>query len=560
MKTRRSCCCCCLVLLGVAAVVSIVTLLLVWRPRCSGHSLYPHAAVAADSDTCSNIGRKILLQGGSAVDSAIAALLCTSLINPQSMGIGGGSIFTIYDASKGDVTVINAREVAPQKVRPGLLSGCGPYPKPEPGGQWVAVPGELKGYWEAHKRFGKLPWKALFEPSIQLAQKGFQTPKFLKKILDNGFIRRRLNSSTLRSLFYNHTGHPREIVKNEQLAKTLKIIAEQGPDAFYNGVIGRDLILDLREEAANNLDGILTLKDLKEYKASIMVPLNVSVGDYVMYFPPLPSKGIILCLILNILKGFKFSVESMKEHQRVQTYHRIIEALKFGNGLLSKPMDSNFNSNISLLLSNGFAESIRRRIDDQAHSPDYYNTDHQAPDTYGTSHISVLDRHGNAVSVTSSINHLFGSMILSNRTGIILNNQLADFCGSSLVNIAGTQPPSSMAPTILISQNKKSIMMVGSSGGSMIISAIAQIIMNKLWFGLNMTKAIEKERLYVNSDDVLQFEKQFDKTVIEALKEKSHNVSDSGIKLPSVIQGIFKDQVCIEAVSDDRKFGKSAGY
>ncbi|XP_048467360.1 glutathione hydrolase 5 proenzyme [Rhincodon typus] len=445
-------------------------------------------------------------------------------------------------------------------VRPGLLSGCGPFPKPDSGSQWVAVPGELRGYWEAHKKFGKLPWKTLFEPSIQLAQKGFQTPKFLKLLLNNMLLRTKLKSSSLSSLFYNRTGSPREIMKNEQLAKTLKIIAEQGPDAFYNGKIGRDLILDLQEEAANNLDGILTRQDLKQYKASIMVPLNVSVGDYVMYFPPLPSKGIIVSLVLNILKGFKFSVASMEENQRVRTYHRIIEALKFGNGQLSNLTDSTFWSNISQRLSDGFAESMRRRIDDRAHSLEYYNIDLQAPDSYGTSHVSVIDRHGNAVSVTSSINYLFGNMIFSNRTGIILNNQLADFCRSSFGDISGKQPPSSMSPIILISQNRKSIMTVGSSGGSMIISAIAQIIMNKLWFGLNMKKAIEKKRLYVNSSNVLQFEEEFDNTVIEALKKKNHRINDSAIQLTSIIQGIFKDQACIEAVSDTRKHGKSAGY
>ncbi|XP_059511147.1 glutathione hydrolase 5 proenzyme-like isoform X2 [Stegostoma tigrinum] len=556
METRRSCCCC-LVVFFVAVLVITITVVLVHIHRCSGDHLYAHAAVAADSETCSGIGRNILLQGGSAVDSAIAALLCTSIVNPQSMGIGGGSIFTIYDASKGNVTIINAREMAPQKVKPGLFNGCGPFPKPDSGSQWVAVPGELSGYWEAHQKFGKLSWKALFEPSIQLAQRGFQTPKFLKQLLNFTLLRIKLKSSSLSSLFYNRTGSPREIMKNEQLAKTLKIIAEQGPDAFYNGKIGHDLILDLQEEAANNLDGILTHQDLKQYKASIMVPLNVSVGDYVMYFPPLPSKGIIVSLILNILKGFKFSVESMEKNQRVQTYHRIIEALKFGNGQLSNLMDSTFWSN---LLSDGFAESMRRRIDDQAHSLEYYDIDHQAPDSYGTSHVSVIDRHGNAVSVTSSINHLFGSMIFSNRTGIILNNQLADFCRSSLEDVSGKQPPSSMSPVILISQDRKSIMMVGSSGGSMIISAIAQIIMNKLWFGLNMKKAIEKKRLYVNSSNALQFEKEFDNTVIEALKKKDHRINDSPIQLMSVIQGIFKDQACIEAVSDIRKYGKSAGY
>uniref|UniRef100_UPI00398F8361 glutathione hydrolase 5 proenzyme-like n=1 Tax=Pristiophorus japonicus TaxID=55135 RepID=UPI00398F8361 len=558
---KRRCCCCLLVLLVAVLVVAGIVLILLWTPRCRGDNFYAHAAVAADSEICSETGRKILEQGGSAVDGAIAALLCSSLINPQSMGIGGGAIFTIYSASEDRVTMINAREVVPLKLKPSSLTGCGPYPLPGPGTQWIAVPGELQGYWEAHKRFGKLPWKSLFEPSIQLAEEGFRSPQFLRTLLQKLDPFRK--NESLRSLFYHNTGELRDHVRYPQLAKTLKIIAEQGPDAFYSGKIGQDLIADIQEEATHhNSDGTLTIEDLKQYKALVMEPLNISLGDYVMYSPSLPAKGFILSFILNILKGFHFKPESMEEDQRVLTYHRIIEALKFGNGQLSRIKDPKVHPDtISMLLSDEFAESIRQRIDNQSHPPQYYNIDPLEMERYGTSHVSVLDKDGNAVSVTSSINHLFGSMT-SRRTGIILNNQLADFCRAdgSLPNIkAGQQPPSSMSPSILISKDKKSIMVVGGAGGSMILSATAQIVMNKLWFGLSMKDAIEKRRVHITSSNSVQFEEGFDARVVNETRQKGHNIINPN-RMPSVIQGIFRDRVCIEAVSDSRKFGKSAGY
>ncbi|GCB64480.1 hypothetical protein scyTo_0011757, partial [Scyliorhinus torazame] len=309
---------------------------------------------------------------------------------------------------------------------------------------------------------------------------------------------------------------------------------------------------------------ILTFKDLNQYTASVMEPLSISLGNYMMYSPPQPSKGAVLSFILNVLKDFKFSAESMEGSQRMQTYHRIIEAFKFGNGQLTGMIGPKAQSHISDLLSDQLAKLTQQRIDDKVHPLNYYTAEHQTPDKYATSHVSVIDRDGNAVSVTSSINHLFGSMIISKSTGIILNNQLADFCGPNntfpdIATVEGQNPPSSMSPSILISQDKTSMMVVGCSGGSMIVSATAQVIMNKLWFGLNMTDAIKKERLYVNSNNIVHLENGFDKEVEEAMKGKRHQIGET-IQLQSNAQGIFKDHGCIEAVSDTRKQGESAGY
>ncbi|XP_032899341.1 glutathione hydrolase 5 proenzyme [Amblyraja radiata] len=540
--------------LGVLAVVGVLVYV-TRRDCCHSQALYAHAAVAADSSTCSDIGRDILKQGGSAVDAAIAALLCSSLVNPQSLGIGGGSIYTIYQATTGRVTVINAREVAAKNLHPGIFSRC-PNVWPIPGAQWIGVPGEIQGYWEAHRQFGKLPWKRLFQPAIQLARKGFEITPYLKKFLEHEYLKPQLLKRKIGSLFYDGNGTLRKTVLYAQLAKTLETIAKQGPGAFYNGNIAQDLIKDImnasdHQDSASNL----TLEDFRQYKAVVMEPLTVSLGNYTMYTPPAPSRSAIIIFMLKILEGFKFTPKSLEEDQKVETYHRIIESLKFANGGQDKI------SSVKILPQRleQFAQAARKKIDGKTHPPEYYSNISGAKESYGTSHVSVIDSEGNAVSVTSSINHPFGSMVYSESTGIILNDQLTDFCGSGNSEVAGLQPPSSMSPSILLSKDGKSMMVLGASGGSMITSAIAQVITNKLWFGLNMKEAITQPRIHVTGKNVVQFENLFDGAVKEALHLKNHK-SENPLLLPSVVQGIFRDHDCIEAVSDKRKNGTSAGY
>ncbi|XP_078277251.1 glutathione hydrolase 5 proenzyme-like [Rhinoraja longicauda] len=537
-------------LVAVLAVLAIVGVLVYVTRRdcCPSQAPFTHGAVAADSLTCSTVGSDILQEGGSAVDAAIAALVCSSLVNPQSLGIGGGSIYTIYQADTDRVTVINAREVAAKNLHPAMFSRCREFFKL--GAQWIGVPGEVRGYWEAHQKFGKLPWKRLFQPSIQLARTGFKMPMFLQHCLSHRELKGILMQK-FSSLFYKSNGSLVTTVRYLRLAQTLETIMEQGPEAFYNGNITRDLINDIKAASdhpgsANNL----TLEDFRQYKAVVMEPLTVSLGNYTMYTPPAPSRGAILNFMLKILEGFHFTPKSLEGTQRVETYHRIIESLKFANGRRDK---------ISMQRLEQLAQAARKKIDNQAHPPAYYSNNLRGQDTYGTSHVSVIDSQGNAVSVTSSINHLFGSMVYSESTGIILNNQLADFCGSENYEVAGLQPPSSMSPSILLSRDRESMMVVGAAGGSMIISAIAQVIANKLWFGLNMEAAIKEPRLYVTVNNSVQFETKFDGVVKEALQMKQHQVK-LPFPLPSVVQGLFREHGYIEAVSDERKSGKSAGY
>uniref|UniRef100_A0A8C0BPP6 Gamma-glutamyltransferase 5 n=1 Tax=Buteo japonicus TaxID=224669 RepID=A0A8C0BPP6_9AVES len=511
---------CCLVLLtlGVLAVVVALVVILT-QPKC-GPQRYLHGAVAADTETCSVIGRDILKSGGTAVDAAIAALICTSVMNPQSSGLGGGVIFTIYNASTGS--------------------------------PWIGVPGELRGYEEAHKRYGRLPWKALFEPTLKLLSEPLLISPQLFFFLGDTF-------------------------RWPALQQTLKAVAENGATAFYGGQIGKALVEDIRKAGSN-----ISLEDLQAYKAEVSSALNVTLNNHTTVFSPGPPMGgAVLMFILKILEG-KFLREKGQQEvsslatpeEKVETYHRIAEALKFGNMLKPHMSDPAFSK--AQVSWHGTAELVRRRIDTRGDHPlDHYNFlesfYNHSYKSRGTSHISVLAADGSAVSATSTINFPFGSFVYSNQTGIILNNELADFCmanrsikpGDHMEGIIlsasalGEKPPSAMAPSILISKTGD-MLVIGGAGGTRIISATTMAIINKLWFGYDLEHAISAPIMHTEGASIL-FEKHFSEEVRSGLLRRGHKEKLNEFAM-NVVQGISKEGKCISAYSDKRKLGKSAGY
>ncbi|XP_053326391.1 glutathione hydrolase 5 proenzyme [Spea bombifrons] len=553
--------CVIVVLLGVT-----VTLLLVLRPQRTGcYGGFLHGAVAADSAVCSSIGRDILKQGGSPVDGAIAALLCTSVMHPQSMGLGGGVIFTIYNASTGKVEVINARERVPSRIIPDFMEHCTRGGSMKLGVQWIGVPGELRGYEAAHQRHGRLPWKTLFEPTIKLVKEGLKVQPVLSKYLEYNLIKKLLQNSSVCQLFCKDGEVLKygDAVNFTQLGQTLSTVADEGADAFYQGIIAEKMLKDLQAQGSS-----LTLDDFKNYKVEIVKALNLSLGDYTFYTAPPPAGGALLSFILNVLAGYHFSANSMEDdNARIETYHKIAEAFKFANGQKARLVESlktrNINEFTASLLSQSFAQNIRGRIRSFGNnSLSYYDVSVPHLDTYGTSHLSVISSDGSSVSVTSSINLIFGSMVYSPSTGIIFNNQLADFCSIYPKNQTpneGEHPPSFMSPSILLSHNTKSQLVIGGSGGSMITSATALAIMNKLWFGLNLTEAITTPILHVVNGTKLTFEPSFNKAVQRGLQERGHQLEVNPFFM-NVVQGVSQEGVCLFAHSDHRKMGKATGY
>ncbi|NWV04817.1 GGT5 hydrolase, partial [Ptilonorhynchus violaceus] len=563
---------CCLVLLTLGVLAVAVTLVVILtQPRC-GPQQYLHGAVAADTETCSLIGRNILKSGGTAVDAAIAGLICTSVINPQSSGLGGGVVFTIYNASTGTVEVINARETVPQVFPHNLLSGCSPgFPI---GARWIAVPGELRGYEEAHKRHGRLPWKALFEPTIKLLSEPLAISAVLDKILHHPNFSgpgKSLCPLLCRGQRFLNLG---DTFKWPALQQTLQAVAEHGATAFYEGEIGKALVEDIKKAGSS-----LSLEDLRAYKAEVSSALNITLNNHTTVFAPGPPMGgAVLMFILKVLEESLHEASLATPKEKVETYHRIAEALKFGNMLRPHMRDPAFSEPqvpVGTLLSDRFAELVRHRIDTRGDHPlSHYNLlESIYNDKYkslGTSHISVVAADGSAVSATSTINFPFGSFVYSNQTGIILNNELADFCIANrsinpepheMNNISafflGEKPPSAMVPSILISKTGD-MLVIGGAGGAWIISATSMAIINKLWFGYDLEHAISAPVMHTEGDSLL-FEKTFSKEVKTGLLGRGHKEKKDKIAM-NVVQGISKEGKCISAYSDARKLGKSAGY
>ncbi|XP_038139266.1 glutathione hydrolase 5 proenzyme-like [Cyprinodon tularosa] len=460
--------------------------------RCPD-GIFLKGAVAADSETCSVVGRDILKKGGSAVDAAIAALLCTSIVNPQSAGLGGGSIFTVMDSS-GHVTIINSRETAPLNVISDLKTKCGEPPNKN-GMYWIGVPGEIRGYEKAHKLFGKLPWADLFQWTIKRAREGIKVPRiqgcYIQKISENDSVRKAFTDEKGNLL---KTG---DIIKFEKLADTLETIADDGAEAFYSGRIAEDLVRDVQEAG-----GVLTLEDLASYKVKVTDAWNIFIGDYQMYIPPPPSGGVLLGIVLNIMKGcswiqtsdlwilsmykMKCSIKKMFETGEccvLVTYTNIY------------PRVHHVGRDAKKILDSSFAKEIWRKI--KSNEGPKSQTKYEGGS--GTTHLSVLDESGIAVSVTSSINAFFGSRVYSRNTGIILNNQLKDFCNITQNISPGERPPSSMAPSIL--KSKSNLLVIGGSGGKMITTGLASALLNLFWPGNSLKEAIDTPVLYVDPSE-----------------------------------------------------------
>ncbi|NXK93755.1 GGT5 hydrolase, partial [Formicarius rufipectus] len=579
---------CCLVLLTLGVLAVAVTLVVVLaQPRC-GAGRYLRGAAAADSETCSVIARNILEGGGTAVDAAIAGLICTSVINPQSSGLGGGVIFTIYNASTGTVEVINARETVPRSFPQDLLSGCGSGFFIGP--RWVAVPGELRGYEEAHKRHGRLPWKALFEPTLKLLSEPLVISPVMEKIIHHPLF-----STPGKSLCPLLCDGPRFLKRGDTftwpaLQQTLQAVAEHGAAAFYEGPIGEALVQDIRKAGST-----VTLEDLRMYKAEVSSALNITLNDDTTVFAPGPPMGgAVLLFILKVLEGYKLRKASLATpEEKVETYHLIAEALKFGNMLrphMSDPAFTEAQEAVGTMLSDRIVELVRHRIDARGDHPlNHYNllesTYNDKYKSMGTSHISVLAADGSAVSATSTINYPFGSFVYSNQTGIILNNELADFCIANRsinpgehshpqnkaqgqetdtqaiiilsASALGEKPPSAMVPSILLSKTGDTLV-IGGAGGAWIISATTLAIINKLWFGYDLEHAISAPVMHTEGDCVL-FEGHFSEEVKSGLLGRGHKEKKDKFAM-NVVQGISKEGKCISAYSDKRKLGKSAGY
>ncbi|OIW09195.1 hypothetical protein TanjilG_11333 [Lupinus angustifolius] len=458
--------------------------------------------VAADEGRCSEIGASILRQGGHAVDAAVATALCLGVVFQVSSGIGGGSFMVVRSSSTSETHAFDMRETAPSAASQNMYQN-NPEDK-KSGALSMGIPGELAGLHAAWLKHGRLPWKTLFEPATKLAKHGFLVSSTLGNCLakDSNKI---MNDPGLRNVYAPNGNMLKEgdLCRNVELSRSLEAVAEQGPQAFYNGTIGEKFVKDVREAG-----GILTMEDLRNYKVEITDAVTVNVMGYTIYGMPPPSSGTLgLSLVLNILESYG-SPDAAKGKLGL---HRLIEALKHMYAVRMNLGDPNFVSiggTVSDMLSTSFAKNIQHKIlDNTTFPPEYYiNRWSQLRDD-GTSHLCIVDADRNAVSMTTTVNSHFGSGVLSPSTGIVINNEMDDFSIPTEISPdklppaptnfiePNKRPLSSMTP-IIITKDNRLVGVIGGSGGMNIIPAVVQVFLNHFIKGMNPLEAVQSPRIY----------------------------------------------------------------
>ncbi|KAJ7096335.1 gamma-glutamyltranspeptidase [Mycena epipterygia] len=527
-----------------------------------------NGAVATENILCSDVGVDILKAGGNAVDAAVAATFCIGTVNMFSSGIGGGGFMTVrippaHPDEPSEVFTIDFRETAPEK------SNTTMYPphsnSSQFGGLSVGVPGEIRGLEEAHRRWGSLPWKTLIEPSVALAS-GWTVQKELGQRI-TWFPSLMLGNPDWSAIFAPGGAFLREgnVIKRTNYSRTLATIASEGPDAFYKGPIADSLIRKVRATG-----GILSHTDLENYRVKVEHALQGTYRGRTIYTSHAPGSGPVLLHMLNLIEKFPMTARTPLN------VHRAVEVLKFGFAARTKICDPEFNNNtarIDEISTKEFADLVAMNItDDQTHPPEYYNPEYDIKTDHGTSHTSVVDKDGMAVSLTSTVNQIFGSQVLDPLTGIILNDEMDDFSTPGTPNgfglwpspynypEAGKRPLSSIVPTIVEHADGSFYAALGGSGGSRIFGAVFQVLLNLEW-GLDASAAVEFGRVHNQLyPEIVDADPGYPADLLAGLRARGHVLAETG-PVAAVVQIVMqREDGRIFAASDSRKEGVAAGY
>ncbi|KAK7049422.1 hypothetical protein VNI00_006023 [Paramarasmius palmivorus] len=477
-----------------------------------------------------------------------------------SSGIGGGGFMTIRipgnsSNSTSEVWSVDFREKAPSGSNTTMFTTVAN--SSQIGGLAVGVPGELRGMQTAHEKFGKLPWKQLVLPSVELAA-GFKVGVELGKRIA------RFPDLMLKNPDWTPVFAPggvllkeNDIMHRTNLSRTLMTIANEGADAFYTGSIASSIIRKIQSTG-----GIMTQKDLTDYRANAYLSLQGTYLDKKIYVPKAPTSGPVLLHMLNIIEHYNFT------ERTDLNVHRLVEAMKFGFAARTRLSDPAFRNNTQLIdevPTKEFAAAVVRNItDDRTHPPEYYNPIYDVSVDHGTQNIAVIDQNGTAISLTSTVNLNFGSQVMDPETGIILNDeamtirQMDDFSipqGAS--NGFGLRPSpfnypepekrplSSTVPTIVENISDGSVYLaVGGSGGTNILSSVFQVIVNVHDWQMNIGDAIESGRVH---DQLYPLETDVDNTypedLTQGLRERGHNVTILNVsRVASAITGVMRDE------------------
>ncbi len=532
--------------------------------------------VVAANPLAVEAGYKVLQRGGSAVDAAIAVQMVLNLVEPQSSGIGGGAFMLHYEAKTKKLVAYDGRETAPQAATAEMFLDAEGKPQKfydaVVGGKSVGVPGLLRMLEMAHARHGKLAWKKLFKPAMNLSKKGFPiSPRLNGLIAKDKFLP---SQTAAREYFFDAQGNPKAvkiIQYNQILNKTLRKVSEHGADAFYRGDIARDIVQAVTGAAQN--PGVLALEDLRNYQAKAREPV---CGQYRRYkicsMPPPSSGGIALLQILGVLE--KFDLATMRPNAS-GAVHLISEAGRLAyadraryvadSDFVTVPLADLLNPNyikqradlIRPEKSMGVAQPGEMTVEKISQADD------NALEFNSTSHISIVDSAGNAVSMTTTIEDAFGSRQMVR--GFLLNNQMTDFSflpeenGQPVANriAPGKRPRSSMTPVMIFDEKNKLVGIVGSPGGSAIINYVAKTVVGVLDWNLDIQQAIDLPN-FGSRNGPTELEQGTElENIAAALQSLGHDVKR--IEMNSGLHGIWRTKNRWQGGADPRREGVALG-
>ncbi|MBD0836058.1 gamma-glutamyltransferase [Aestuariibaculum suncheonense] len=472
--------------------------------------------VVSSSKIASAVGVDILKQGGNAIDASVATAFALAVTHPSAGNIGGGGFLVFLDTT-GFATTIDFREKAPIKAHPDMfLNESRELPKGinlyggestinHIGLKSVGVPGTVAGLYLAHQKYGKLPWKTLVQPAIDLAENGFKLPYSLYQaaISFNTYS----NIDFIKNYFKNDNGDLikyGEVWRQPKLAHTLKQIRDHGKDGFYNGKVANEI-----ENYMKRNGGIITKEDLKKYEAIERKPIKGSYKGYDIYsMPPPSSGGVALIEMMNMME--QANLDSI-EFNSTPYIHLLAEVMRRTFADRAEYLgDPDFNPDIPLnkLTSKTFAETRFKNIDMNKASISNPANLGRIYDGENTTHFSVVDKHGNTVALTYTLEHSYGSGMGSPKLGFIFNNEMGDFNPkpneTNKEGLIGTNPNiiqpekrmlSSMTPTI-ITKDGKPYLAIGTPGGKTIINTVFQTVLNVLEYNMPIDKAIETVKIH----------------------------------------------------------------
>ncbi len=530
--------------------------------------------VVSTSSVASDVGVDILKKGGNAIDAAVATAFALAVTHPSAGNIGGGG-FLVYMTNQGDVTTFDFREKAPLKATDDMyLDEDGNLIRMENHLtiKAIGVPGTVAGLYKSHQKYGKLPWADLVQPAVDLAQNGFTMNWTLYGAAQR--FREMDADSFMGQYFSNSNGEvtqPGENWKQEALGKTLAAIRDKGHDGFYKGEVAKKIADYMKENG-----GLISKQDLAKYEAIERTPLKGTYKDYEIYsMPPPSSGGVALLEMMNLMELADFEEIEFNSTAYV---HLVAEAMRRAFADRAEHLgDPDFNPDMPIdrLISKEHAKQRFAEIDMEKASVSDSSKFGQLYDGESTTHFSVMDKDGNAVSLTYTLEFGYGSRLGSNELGFIFNNEMGDFNPVPGITTSrgqiGTKPNliqpekrmlSSMTPTI-VAKDGKPYLVIGSPGGRTIINTVFQTVLNVLEFDMEIHKAIEVMKIHHQwLPDRIMYEKDLlSPDTRKALEGMGHTLIDRS-RL-GVLMGIRYDEengVLVGASDSSSGEGKASGY